>query len=451
MQGRLGLLWLGALCVSIVGCFNPEDGPPADESSSSGEASSTTASTSTSGTMSTSTTASTTASSSTTDPTGSTSSPSTTEPPTSTTTSPTGSSGPDSTGSTTEVVEPECGDDSVDVGEVCFSAAVSIMVGPSPVGIATERIDGDGFDDFAVALSSGTLLNFLGDGTGASGEPIPLADPDPQGWSQLALGAIADANVDAIVGEPGNVNVMRFRGFGDGTYSSPLNLGPGGGDMHLVDLDGDDILDLAVGVEFGVRIYLGLADESFSTTDTAEGDGAPRGFALADFDGDTELDILQSTNTSTAALNRGNGDGTFNNATTLATIGNLEVVVAGDFDGDGSADFAGTSGDTIGIHFGNGDGSFLPPLELSASAAIGAMTAVDIDGDGNDDLLVATSANQVDVLLGVSDQSFADAVAVPTGVSSEHIDTADFNSDGSIDILVDNAGDLNVAIVLSNP
>jgi hypothetical protein len=328
---------------------------------------------------------------------------------------------------------------------------MTINVGPSPVGIATERIDGDGFDDFAVAMSNGTLLTFLGDGTGAFATPLVLTDPDPMGWSELALGAIADANVDAIVGEPGNVNVMRFRGFGDGTYSNAANLGPGGGDMHLANIDGDNFLDLAVGVEFGVRIYLGASDETFTSPGNADTGGSPRGFALADFDGDMELDIVASTDTNTAAIARGNGDGTFQTATTLVSIGNLDAVVAGDFNGDGSADFAASSGAMIGVHFGNGDGSFLAPVELTSSGTVGAMVATDIDGDGNDDLLSATNAQQVDVFLGAGDETFADLVAVPTGVSSQHMDIADFNSDGSVDLVVDNAGDLTVAVVLSNP
>lgn len=450
MQGRFGLVWLGALSLSMAGCFDPEDNPPGDESSST-DGTSTAPSTSGSPTTNSGpTTTTTTTTAGTTDPSSSSSSPSTTDNPTSTTTSPTSSSSSDTTASTTELVEPECGDDSIDPGEVCFSAAVTIMVGPTPVGIATERINGDAFDDFAVALSSGTLLTFLGDGTGAFGDPLMLADPDPQGWSQLELGAIADANVDAIVGEPGNVNVMRFRGFGDGTYSNAVNLGAGGGDMHMVDIDGDDILDLAVGVEFGVRIYLGAADESFTSADTAEGDGAPNGFAVVDIDGDTELDIIASTGTNTAAVIRGNGDGTFAAATMLTTIGPLEVLVSGDFDGDGSADFAGTSGNEIAIHYGNGDGSFLAPITLTAAGAVGAMAAADIDGDGNDDLFSAES-NVVEVFLGAGDQTFADPVSVPTGTFAEFIELADFNDDGAIDILVDDAGDVSVAVVLSNP
>jgi len=436
--------WL-VVVVGAIGCFNPDD-PSSSGGTSSGGATTSISMTSPSGSTASSTQSgssgptatATAADSSTTDP-------ATTDTITATTSGPT-----DSSGVTTSEPIAECGNDMVEAGEVCFAAAVTLMVGPSPRGIATERINGDDFDDFAVSISSGSLLTFLGDGTGAFTQTV-TEDPDPQGWGRVALGAIADDNVDAIVAEPGNINVIRFRGFGDGSYSAGTNIGSGGGRMHMVDLDGDDILELLVGVEFGAAVYRGAPDETFTFVGTYGGDGPPNGFALADYDGDMALDLVVTGSTNTVGFLRGNGDGTFGTASMLTIVGNGREVVAGDFDADGNNDFAASSGAMLGVHFGNGDGTFAPPVEVAAGAVIGAIAAVDVDGDGADDLLCGTTANALEVFLGAADQSIADPVSVPTNVSAGAMDVGDFNGDGAVDVVITNEGDLNIAVVLSNP
>lgn len=375
---------------------------------------------------------------------------STTDSPTTDTITASASGSTDASGATTDEPIPECGNDLIEAGQVCFAATVTLMVGPTPRGIAAERINGDEFDDFAVSISSGSLVTFLGDGTGAFTQTV-VEDPDPQGWGRLALGAIADGNVDAIVGEPGNVNVIRFRGFGDGSYSAGTNIGSGGGRMHMLDLDGDGILELLVGVEFGAAVYRGAPDETFTFVGTYGGEGPPSGFALADYDGDRELDLIATGSGDTVGFLRGNGDGTFGTASMLTIVGNGRELVSGDFDGDGSNDFAASSNAMVGVHFGNGDGTFAPPVELAAGAAIGAMVAADVDGDGADDLLCGTTANAMEVFLGVADQSIADPVSIATGVSAGAMDIADFNDDGAVDVVITDDGGLNVAIVLSNP
>ncbi len=442
MMPRMRLGWI-VVMVGVVGCFNPDD-PPAEDGTSS-DGSTTAVSMTDPSATATNPTASSTLSSS--------SGPTATAADSSTTlaaTTDTGSGSASADASTTAAPIAECGNGEIEAGQVCFAATVTLMVGPSPRGVATERINADAFDDFAVSMSSGRLLTFLGDGTGTFTQTI-TEDPDPLGWGRVALGAIADGNVDAIVGEPGNINVIRFRGFGDGSYSAGTNIGAGGGRMHMLDLDGDDILELLVGVEFGAAVYRGAADETFTFVDTYGGDGPPDGFALADFDGDMELDLVVTGSTNTVAVRRGNGDATFGPASMLTIVGNGRELVTGDFDGDGNSDFAASSSAMLGVHFGNGDGTFAPPVEVATAAAIGALAAADLDGDGADDLLCATTASAMEVFLGADDQILADSISIPTSVSAGAMDVADFNDDGAVDVVITNDGDLNVAIMLSNP
>jgi|GEM_PF-2444979 len=432
---RLG--WL-VLLVGAVGCFNPDDAP-ADTETSTGSSTTTSSMTDASATNPTSGTTTSMPSSSTAS--------TVTAGDSSTTVDPTTGDATEGSSTTAEPV-PECGNGVLEAGQVCFAATMTLMVGPSPLGVATEQIDGDGVSDFAVSMSSGRLLTFLSDGAGTFTQTV-TEDPDPLGWGRVALGAIADSNVDAVVCEPGNLGMIRYRGFGDGSYSAGSDIGTCGGRVRMLDLDGDGVLEVLSGVEFGVAVYRGAADETFTVIDAFDGDGTPDGFDLADFDGDMDLDLVVTGSSNTVGFLRGNGDGTFAAVSMLATVGNGRELVAGDFDGDGNPDFAVSSGPILGVHFGNGDGTFAPPIERMAGAPIGAMSAADVDGDGIDDILCGTNA--LEVFLGADDQDVAAPVVVSTNVTAGDMDVGDFNDDGAVDVVLTNGGDLNVAVVLSNP
>ena len=76
----------------------------------------------------------------------------------------------------------------------------------------------------------------------------------------------------------------------------------------------------------------------------------------------------------------GNGDGTFQAATTTLTpvMGGVQTVLLGDFNGDHNLDVVSGVGNLLLL--GNGDGTFRSPLSLGASG-IGVASG-DLNGDG---------------------------------------------------------------------
>jgi hypothetical protein len=145
----------------------------------------------------------------------------------------------------------------------------------------------------------------------------------------------------------------------------------------------------------------------------------PQSIAVADFNGDGKADLAVSSGQTTAiAIFLGNGDGTFTQGATPTTSSYTYALTVGDFNGDGKADLALASvvPETTTVLLGNGDGTFTAaPQPASSGEAEWAIAAGDFNGDGIPDLAVANSyVNSATVLLTQLTQT---ATATVNGIS----------------------------------
>jgi hypothetical protein len=174
--------------------------------------------------------------------------------------------------------------------------------------------------------------------------------------------------------------------------------------------------------------------------------------AVADADRNGTLDVAAGA----LSLRRGDGTGRLGGALAISTTGTLDGLVTGDFNGDGSPDYAaieqGAPGDPDrALLFTAQPGAAY--LQSEASEDVGeasSLAAGDIDRDGDLDLVVARAdaGAEVTVLSNLGGALFSDEDhSVDTG-PAESLALADFNGDGWPDVVVGSA-EAEVSVLLN--
>jgi hypothetical protein len=346
-----------------------------------------------------------------------------------------------------------------------FLAPVDYTVGLFPNDVKAGDFNGDRIPDLATAnTGSDTVSVLLGNGDGTfqsarntpiSAYPLFLAVGDFNRDGKLDLAAANDY-------VPGNDGVSILLGRGDGTFvqanapdwfdwSSAIVAG---------DLTGDNKLDLVTSSvdDYGnsyISALIGHGDGTFTPiSDAMPGPHSSDALALADFDGDGNLDLVAGANDvvgssdGSAVVFRGNGDGTFQTPGNDLGVGGTTLTVA-DLNGDGKLDIATNGADLVNVLRGNGDGTFRPAQSFASEVNPWSINAAYVSSDGVLDLVV-TNHDGVAVLLGNGDGSFAPPITMATGSTPRSLAMADFNADGRPDAAVSRDSSDKVSVLLND-
>ncbi len=181
---------------------------------------------------------------------------------------------------------------------------------------------------------------------------------------------------------------------------------------------------------------------------------------LADVNGDGKLDLITSLySTDSVTVQLGNGDGTFQAATTTliaAGFGPAEVHAVS-LRGNGTLDLivGSYNHNEFAVLLGNGDGTFQNPVFYTAGSASSAPTSLttgDFNDDGNLDVAVANNEdNTISIFLGTGSGALNSLGSpINVGLNPEAIRAGDFNNDGYSDLAVANHHDGTVTILLNN-
>ena len=379
------------------------------------------------------------------------------------------------------------------------AAGSPIAAGARPSSAAVGDLDLDGKADLAVANdSSGDVSILLGNGDGtfsqAAGSPIAVGT-FPQ--SIVAADLNRDGRLDlAVANQAASSNsVSILLGNGAGGFAqpsgSPFFAGTNPDSIAVGDLNGDDILDLAVadaGVPNAVTVLLGNGSGGF-----AQPAGSPfpagqtsRSVAVGDVTGDGNLDLVVANastndvsiliNTTTSAPDgttcedgygctvsetcksgRCLAPATFVNNGTASVRARPYSVATGDINLDSNLDIVvpNENANNVTILLGNGAGGFsssgVPDVNVGnrpQSVAIGRW-----NGDPNPDLAVANrSSGTVWILLGDGLGGFAQAAGSPITVPGNPsvVVAGEMSGDGILDLAVARAGVNTVSILLGN-
>jgi hypothetical protein len=373
------------------------------------------------------------------------------------------------------------------------SAATSVVSGGSPANlsvsflttgvnpdfVATADLNGDGFQDVAVAnFTDGTVSIFLGVGDGTFNLPSTVAvGAGPAfivtGNFHQTLTNDPVTNVDMIVANENANTLSVLLGNGDGTFQTPLTVATGTTPVSIAvaDFNNDGISDLAV-VNKGdntIGIYFGNGDGTFKAPVPITTGLQPTSIIAGAFNPNSNALIdLAVTNSASNTLQTyiGNGNGTFANGATYATGVTPIYVASADLNNDGILDLAVADSGTVvtgnnsvinsvSVFLGNGDGTFgtaaSPRVDYAAGTNPTSIAIADFNTDGVPDMAVtATGDDSLAVLIGVGGGVFSSPFELPLQNTPNSAATADFNSDGLPDLAVTNFGSNSVAIILDS-
>jgi hypothetical protein len=189
---------------------------------------------------------------------------------------------------------------------------------------------------------------------------------------------------------------------------------------------------------------------------------APGVVVIADFNGDGKYDIgaaNEQSNDVTILLNDGKGDFTEAKGSPFAAGHMPNDVAVGDFSGDGKPDLAFANHDEkhLTVLLGDGSGGFKPapksPFTVAVRPHVHGLAADDLNGDGKTDLLTDDwGDDQIAILFGDGKSDFLPTARfLKVGKHPyQRVRTSDLNGDGKIDIITTNLDGDNVTILLND-
>ena len=290
--------------------------------------------------------------------------------------------------------------------------------GRRPISPQVADLTGDGKKDVVVANVLDNNISILkGNGdrsfqapinisVGTNPNAVALGDFNGDGKPDIAVTNLNDGTVSILINQstPGTVQ-----------FASPVSYSVGTNPAGIVarDFNHDGKIDLAIvdsgyffasddaGKHTQLAILLGNGDGTFQTATTQQlwiQDGGDAIVAGNFGRGEIDLAVAHFGLGQVMSL-RGNGDGTFTQSTLYGVGAGAEGMVAADFNGDGKLDIAvnALNDYSVALLSGNGDGTFVPAAQTSDDAPrpFGFATynypafiaAGDLNGDGKPEIV----------------------------------------------------------------
>jgi hypothetical protein len=266
-------------------------------------------------------------------------------------------------------------------------------VGYHATALAVGNFNNDNNLDVIVVTNSGSVALVLlgnGDGTFSRRSKTVIGAGESVGGQSVAVGDFnGDRKLDAVVVGPRGTQVLL--GNGSGGFVSVRTVGPAADSVAVADVNLDGKLDIVSGGDGVVQVQLGNGDGTFQAPANFAIPSGPNGsvlaasLALADLNGDGQLDVVTGTFDPGAGNGSyqtdvllGNGDGTFEAAQAVGP-GGRSVGVA-DFNHDGKLDIVSVGETASYVELGNGDGTFADPLNVLPDGGYAAVGDFNLDG-----------------------------------------------------------------------
>ena len=341
-------------------------------------------------------------------------------------------------------------------------AASACAVQSSSGSLAAADVNNDGKLDLVRAnILSAQIQVHLGDGAGCLGASTNV---DVLNFGRPGFVALRDLNKDGKLDIVAGATVLL--GTGGGAFGPPFAFGLGslgsdpGANTVVADFDGDSNLDIASASTGSAGILFGNGAGGFRFAAGPAGRGA-FGLARADLNNDGKLDVVVMSNGNFAVM-LGDGTGNFSTPSVVSVPSASSFVgpVIADFNSDTKLDVAVVDATANGpgglprfhVALGDGLGGFGSTISTSFDASDPfAVEGGDLNGDGKTDLVtVNRGGNPTGISIGLSDGAghftMQPKVSVGTAVNPVGLAFADFNKDGKMDLAVPGGGSFSILL-----
>lgn len=300
-------------------------------------------------------------------------------------------------------------------GAISFAPKIDYPTGTHPFSVAIGDIDGDGKKDIVVSNTFSFTISIFRN-TSSIGllsfdrTDIPAGQP-----FFLTIGDIdKDGRPDILALNPSSNSVSIFKNtstVGVISFASSINYTTGNfpNSVAIADLDGDNNLDLAIVNELSndISVFKNdgvLGSVSFTQIGRYNTGTAPGKIAFADINGDGKLDMNVTSGNSIAVYQNVSNIGNISFDSPISFLNSpLNGMEIADIDGDGKPDIAAVNGsyDSLLIIRNSstpGIISFEPPAKMKTGGTPLNLTIADFDGDNLPDVI---SVNQKDGTISI--------------------------------------------------
>ncbi|MEW5875566.1 MAG: VCBS repeat-containing protein [Candidatus Zixiibacteriota bacterium] len=337
----------------------------------------------------------------------------------------------------------------LNAGNGTFSGGASYACGDYQRGACTTDLNGDSWPDIVVAVSQSDYIAVLmNDGAGGFLAPDSLTvGGSPYSVTAIDVDGDLDMDVAVALADADKVAILLNDGAGD-LITADSYRSPGASAMArsiaLADIDGDHDLDL-LWVEQSSNVQViqnsGSGELNWFSWDFHETGAGARYIAISDVDLDSDPDVIVANGgESSISILENDGGLFFNWPRTDYPVGATPIAVGtGLFNADAYPDIAvaNLDDDNISVLIGAGDGTFGSAVNYFAGGGPQAVVVADLTGDDIMDLAVPCySDNYASILTGIGDGTFFPFGSVPASLNPKFAAAGDFDQDLDMDLAI---------------